>query len=659
MSSLPLITVILPVYNGEKYLRKSVDSILRQTYKNIELIAVNDCSTDNTLKILEQYALEDDRVKIINNRENLKLPGALNAGFTKAKGKYLTWTSDDNMYKDNAFEVLVNVLMKNPELDLVYSDYTFVDENDFIIGIETQEPDDIVTRNVCGACFMYTKRIADRVGSYDPSLFLAEDYDYWIRIHAIAKIFHLKNENLYYYRCHSDSLSETKQNKIAMQTFKTYKKNFKTMYSFALETNQEIAFLNKLCEYAGKEFKREAYTLIKKNASKEYKIYYRKEKRKALLNESKLFCIHAINRIRKPVYDMRDKKVNIVLNNKKNDYRYVHIIHNDKFCCSFVEFINEQFNKNEHMFIVLRTFRNIPFPKADNVYEFYRLENMDFSSPKIEKVILHSLFIGQLEYWEQHLELLRKKVYWMIWGADLYEAPRTRMDDLVRKSFYGYISDTDGDCKVAKEKYQLGNEKVFINAAYTFPITMEMIEKARNKHRRHDYVQIQINNSCDWTIIDMLRQLEKFKDKNIRIVCSLSYGEGEECKREIIKTGKELFGNKFNYLDKLCSPQDYAYWLADNDIYILNQNRQQGLGNSFASLALGAKLYIKSTVTTYHHFNDKGIKVYDTLDIQSITYEDLVTYDEDIKKINESEVNYFFDNAYLKKCWEPVFDNDR
>ena len=90
-----LISIVLPVYNGEQYIDKAVESIIGQTYKNWELILVNDCSTDHTLEILEEYAGKDVRIRIINNTHNLKLPASLNVGFENAKGRYLTWTSDD------------------------------------------------------------------------------------------------------------------------------------------------------------------------------------------------------------------------------------------------------------------------------------------------------------------------------------------------------------------------------------------------------------------------------------------------------------------------------------------------------------------------------------------------------------------------------------
>ena len=94
----PKISVVLPVYNGERYLRESLDSILAQTMGDFELIVVDDCSTDATSVILAEYAVRDSRIRIIRNAENQKLPRSLNIGFAEARGEYLTWTSDDNVY---------------------------------------------------------------------------------------------------------------------------------------------------------------------------------------------------------------------------------------------------------------------------------------------------------------------------------------------------------------------------------------------------------------------------------------------------------------------------------------------------------------------------------------------------------------------------------
>lgn len=90
----PLVSIVLPVYNGEKYLRESLDSILAQTMEDWELIAVDDCSKDATPQILADYAASDSRIRVMRNAENQRLPRSLNIGFAEARGEFLTWTDE-------------------------------------------------------------------------------------------------------------------------------------------------------------------------------------------------------------------------------------------------------------------------------------------------------------------------------------------------------------------------------------------------------------------------------------------------------------------------------------------------------------------------------------------------------------------------------------
>ena len=109
------ISVVLPVYNGQKYVGKAIQSVINQTYYNWELIVVNDCSTDRTLDVIRDFANNDSRIIIINNETNQKLPRSLNVGFSAASGEYYTWTSDDNLFHEDAFEKMVNILNKNED----------------------------------------------------------------------------------------------------------------------------------------------------------------------------------------------------------------------------------------------------------------------------------------------------------------------------------------------------------------------------------------------------------------------------------------------------------------------------------------------------------------------------------------------------------------
>lgn len=209
-----LVSIVLPVYNGERYLASAIESVLNQSYQNIELILVNDCSTDSTEEIIESYASKDPRIVYLKNEVNLKLPASLNHGFSVAKGQYLTWTSDDNLYMPTAIEHMAEFLDRNPKTALVYCDMDVIDENGTVTGqLCVGEPDRLLYGNTVLACFMYRNQAAKAVGDYNPNWFLVEDYEYWLRFYLAFHISPL-HECLYQYRVHSGALTSTRKKEI-------------------------------------------------------------------------------------------------------------------------------------------------------------------------------------------------------------------------------------------------------------------------------------------------------------------------------------------------------------------------------------------------------------------------------------------------------------
>ncbi len=207
----PVISIVLPTYNGSKYIRQSIDSCLNQTYRNFELIIVNDCSTDETPAIIEEYARKDERVKIIHNQFNKQLPVSLNTGFSAALGQYHTWTSDDNYYAPNALEVLLNEIKKDEQIDLVYTNYTIIDDNNRSSGTRTFNNiyDSFTDWLGCGACFLYKEIVYKKNNGYNPSAFLIEDYDFFMRAFLQFNFKYHNAYDLYYYREHITSLTTT------------------------------------------------------------------------------------------------------------------------------------------------------------------------------------------------------------------------------------------------------------------------------------------------------------------------------------------------------------------------------------------------------------------------------------------------------------------
>ena len=225
------VSVVLPVYNGAKRVSKAIESVLSQSYTNLELIIVNDCSTDNTMEVLRGYADKDSRIKVYENEVNQKLPRTLNNGFSHVEGDYLTWTSDDNTYKLNAIEKMVQYLDEHPDIDMVYADFDIVNlDGTYRETKRVFEPDELRFQNSVGACFLYTKELAAKVGEYDPDLFLAEDYEYWIKAYLNGNLYHIP-EVLYNYGWHDASLTVTKAYQVYHKTFEAKEKHYEELIS--------------------------------------------------------------------------------------------------------------------------------------------------------------------------------------------------------------------------------------------------------------------------------------------------------------------------------------------------------------------------------------------------------------------------------------------
>jgi GT2 family glycosyltransferase len=149
----------------------------------------------------------DPRISYIRHDKNRGLPEALNTGFAKASGSYLTWTSDDNYFADDAIEQMLRFMQSYPEVDFIYADNYIIDEDDRVRVVQfNRAPESLAEDNYIGACFLYKRAVSEKVGRYNPKAFLAEDYEYWVRISkrfCMQRLFRV----LYYYRTHSASLT--------------------------------------------------------------------------------------------------------------------------------------------------------------------------------------------------------------------------------------------------------------------------------------------------------------------------------------------------------------------------------------------------------------------------------------------------------------------
>jgi len=228
-----LISIILPVFNGENYLSQSIESCINQTYENIELIIIDDCSTDHTPEIIRKYALKDGRIRMFRNEKNLKLPKSLNIGHYKAKGRYMTWTSHDNLYHPEAIQKMFCALNHN-FVDFVYGNMTIINsQEEHLRPVHNAPIEDIIFNNPIGGCFLYSRKVFEKLSGFNENLFLVEDYDFWLRTTRYFKIFHL-NEKLYFFRHHENSLSSSRKVDEARKSL--FSENLELMYGNFLKS---------------------------------------------------------------------------------------------------------------------------------------------------------------------------------------------------------------------------------------------------------------------------------------------------------------------------------------------------------------------------------------------------------------------------------------
>lgn len=216
----PLISVVMTVYNGEKYLRAAIESILDQTFKDFEFIIVDDGSTDRSLAIIKSY--KDARIRVISHK-NMGVSASCNKAMKIARGVYIARQDADDISLPDRFQKQVDYLRRHSEVGLLGTNYYQIDGSDKIISATNvfTHPDDLRLAEIFynqfgqGAVIIKTS-VLKTVGGYDSRYKIAHDYDLWVRINRVSKIAILK-ESLYKWRSVGEGLSTSRGNQKRMQ----------------------------------------------------------------------------------------------------------------------------------------------------------------------------------------------------------------------------------------------------------------------------------------------------------------------------------------------------------------------------------------------------------------------------------------------------------
>jgi alpha-1,3-rhamnosyltransferase len=251
---LPLVSVVVPSYNHEKYVKETIESIINQTYKNIELIVIDDGSKDNSVKVIQELA---DKYKFIFiHRPNKGLSATLNEGLRLAKGKYFCVCASDDIYLPNKIERQVEFMEAHPEYGMCHSNVKIMNGGKIInhkrrSSKETTFETLLFNNNIFSVSTMIRKDVFDIVGLYDETLYI-EDWDMWLRITNAGYKIGFINDYLAIYRKHDINSSRNfeKMELASEQILNKWK--FHPLYEKALINE----FLNRFDKYSSTDKKK-------------------------------------------------------------------------------------------------------------------------------------------------------------------------------------------------------------------------------------------------------------------------------------------------------------------------------------------------------------------------------------------------------------------
>ena len=309
----------------------------------------------------------------------------------------------------------------------------------------------------------------------------------------------------------------------------------------------------------------------------------------------------------------------------------------DKFIPPFIEFIKDNFDFNDHLFLLTNSMSENEVVNHSNVklsgkgkllkVKHYALVIKEMN--QADKIILHSLFDHKVIQILFFSPWLLKKCYWVMWGADLYSYQMGRRNkswykkELFRrpviKNMGHLVTYIKGDVELAREWY--GAKGEYHECLMYLSNTYKVLDVPSIQS---DTINIQIGNSADPSNnhFEILDKLLPFKDQNIKMYAPLSYGDQIHANKVIAK-GKELFGDKFIALADFMPFEQYLQFLGSIDIAIFNHKRQQAMGNTITLLGLGKTVFIRSDTTQWQLFKDKNIEVLNTLNFELNYIKDL------------------------------------
>lgn len=354
----------------------------------------------------------------------------------------------------------------------------------------------------------------------------------------------------------------------------------------------------------------------------------------------------------------------------------IHIMPNEKFTEGFINFIFHNFNFEEHYFFITgeKCFFKIEEEYLSHIIwisdykELYTIPSYKKMICDCNKVIFNGVWGSEMVLLHFDRKILRKS-YFFFWGSEIYSLEnkvsffdfRKKIKNNIKKYFFkkaaGIITLIAGDyeelCKHIKPQ-----GKHFVARMAMDNGLFEMIEKIKETKKPNIPYMVMLGNSATGSNrhFEMIDFVEKYKGEEVVFLCPLSYGESQYAK-EVMRYGKDKLGDKFVPLTDFLSPEKYYTLLNQCCVGIYNNDRQQALGNIYALLYLGSKIYLRTNTAMWDSFTNGHAIVHDVNEIKESSFEQFVSIPAEELSQNNKVAAQYYDNRYGVKEWSAVFED--
>jgi glycosyltransferase involved in cell wall biosynthesis len=217
--STPLVSVVIPLYNTEKWIGDTLQSVLNQSYENIEIICVDDCSTDDTLKVVEKHIAISSKIKAISLKKNSKTAAARNAGIEIATGEFILPLDGDDLIEKPYIKSAIQIFLNNPEIAVIYCNAKKFGSVDEEWNLDPYNPKEIIKKNMVHCSGLYRRTDWVKYGGYNEDLiFGREDWDFWLKFVENKRVFYRIPNYFFSYRVQEKSRSSFLNDKTKMES---------------------------------------------------------------------------------------------------------------------------------------------------------------------------------------------------------------------------------------------------------------------------------------------------------------------------------------------------------------------------------------------------------------------------------------------------------